>query len=215
MVTNSQQKLNMTTTTKTNKRPAGPWPLAVKEARLVLEKAGKITPGFHVIRKEPSKQDPDGHKIYLKAKEIYERKTGKELGAARAGVTSDDLYPGSKRLDIHVHKGELTRYGWHFDESATVRHKALDATVRGVMKEENVSQHDAALTVWRRINLLAVWGKHAPPKEKAVLTSDKAYLKRKYDISATTKTKTTGKRPKTSAKTSRKGSRKRRRVSRD
>lgn len=108
-------------------------------------------------------------------RKAYTKSDGTRVKASRVPSTwiIDRGKPGKGPDYIgKLKKGTLTKYGYHLKESATTRHAALDKAVKKYGK----------LTVFRKVNALAVLQKNTNPKYASVARSDKSYLRKKFNI---------------------------------
>lgn len=72
--------------------------------------------------------------------------------------------------------GELMKHGYAkvVDMTVAARHKALDSAVKEF----------GSLTVWRKLNAIAVYTKRTAPHSSKIFKADMAYIRSKYGVKA-------------------------------
>jgi hypothetical protein len=100
-------------------------------------------------------------------RKAHTRKTLTRVGAVKVRPTTCVRgYQGPGKRIGTLKKGALSRYGYGTSKTARSRHIALNAAVK----------HDGALTVYRRLNALAVYTKRTSPTTAKVALADRAYV---------------------------------------
>lgn len=115
-------------------------------------------------------------KIHRKGytRKAYTKKTGVRVKTARV--------PGSCIRDVgrqgkgypngigELKEGELSKYGYSFDKSKRSRHIALNAATR----------KQGALSVYRKLNALAVYTKRTSPSTSKKALADRNYVGKQH-----------------------------------
>jgi hypothetical protein len=100
-------------------------------------------------------------------RKAYTRKTRAHVAAVKVRPTQCVRgYTGPGKGIGTLKKGALSRYGYGTSKSARSRHIALNAAAK----------HDGPLTVYRRLNALAVYTKRTSPTTAKVALADRAYI---------------------------------------
>ena len=100
-------------------------------------------------------------------RKAYTRKTKARVAAVAVKPTTCVRgYTGPGKGIGTLKKGALSRYGYGTSNTARSRHIALNAAAK----------HDGPLTVYRRLNALAVYTKRTSPTTSKVALSDRAYI---------------------------------------
>lgn len=89
--------------------------------------------------------------------------------------------PKAQRITVSE-EGDLGKYG--YDNVTTIglekRRTALARAVKGIAKEKKLSDHDAAVKVMRRLNVLAVLNKNTNKTLSHLLEMDRNWMGRTY-----------------------------------
>jgi hypothetical protein len=107
----------------------------------------------------------------------YTKKTGTHVKSARVpGACISDVgrpgkgLPGGEPGIGKLKEGELSKLGYSFGKTARSRHIALNAATR---------KH-GALSIYRKLNALAVYTKRTSPKTAKKALADRNYLGKKH-----------------------------------
>ena len=108
-------------------------------------------------------------------RKAYTRKTGTHVKAIRVKAASCVRgYKGPGKGIGTLKKGMLSKYGYMTSKSSRSRHIALNAAVK----------HDGPLSVYRRLNALAVYTKRTSPTTSKTALSDRAFVAEKVGYKA-------------------------------
>uniref|UniRef100_A0A6C0CK80 Uncharacterized protein n=1 Tax=viral metagenome TaxID=1070528 RepID=A0A6C0CK80_9ZZZZ len=108
-------------------------------------------------------------------RKAYTRKTKTRVASVKVRPTTCVRgYTGPGKGIGHLKKGALSRYGYGTFKSARSRHIALNAAAK----------HDGPLTVYRRLNALAVYTKHTAPATSKAALADRAYIGENFGYKA-------------------------------
>jgi len=108
-------------------------------------------------------------------RKAYTRKTKAHVASVKVRPTQCVRgYQGPGKGIGTLKKGALSRYGYGTSKSARSRHIALNAAVK----------HDGALTVYRRLNALAVYTKRTAPTTAKAALADRAFVGEKHGYKA-------------------------------
>lgn len=126
------------------------------------EKGQILRKSYDAVRKET------GTEYHVKATCI------KDLG--KPGKT-----PKSKRIPLDE-EGDLDKYGYtHVKKmKADERHSALKKAIAGLSAEKKLSEHDSAVKVMRRLNVLMVLNKNTHKTLSLYLERDRNWVGRTY-----------------------------------
>ena len=81
---------------------------------------------------------------------------------------------------IKLAPGVLSKFGYASTLSAQKRRKALAMAIVARGKEKKIDRRAAALSIFRRLNVLVLYRKNAPPsKAKAAFEADKVWVKKR------------------------------------
>ncbi len=87
--------------------------------------------------------------------------------------------PGPVRIKLRP--GILGKFGYASNLSALKRRQALAKAIVARGKEKAIDRRAAALSIFRRLNVLVLYRKNAPPsKAKSAFEADKAWVKKTY-----------------------------------
>lgn len=87
--------------------------------------------------------------------------------------------PGPVRINLTP--GILSKFGYASNLSALKRRQALAKAIVARGKEKAIDRRAAALSIFRRLNVLVLYRKNAPPsKAKSAFEADKAWVKKTY-----------------------------------
>ncbi len=87
--------------------------------------------------------------------------------------------PGPVRIKLTP--GILGKFGYASNLSALKRRQALAKAIVARGKEKAIDRRAAALSIFRRLNVLVLYRKNAPPsKAKSAFEADKAWVKKTY-----------------------------------
>ena len=84
-------------------------------------------------------------------------------------------------MRINLTPGILGKFGYASNLSALKRRQALAKAIVARGKEKAIDRRAAALSIFRRLNVLVLYRKNAPPsKAKSAFEADKAWVKKTY-----------------------------------
>lgn len=103
-------------------------------------------------------------------RKAHTRKTGTRVGTVKVKSSSCVRgYKGPGKGIGTLHKGMLSKYGYVTSKSSRSRHIALNAAVK----------HDGPLSVYRRLNALAIYTKRTAPTTSKTALADRAFVAEK------------------------------------
>jgi hypothetical protein len=134
----------------------------------------------------PLSKCPEGE-IHRKAYNATRSATGKTYHV-KSSCIEDKGNPGktpkSKRIAANLSKpeDELGQFGYSNLRSlkAEERHAALAKAIRNIASAKGLSEHDAAVKVMRRVNLLMVLNKNTNKSLSLDLERDRNWIGRQY-----------------------------------
>lgn len=115
----------------------------------------------------------------------YTRKDGTRVEEHyRAAACIRDLgLPGKgSQLIGPLKKGTLSQFGYAVSKPDAVRHWSLKAAVNEYSKPSNVSERQAAMSVYRKLTALSTLTRNTQPANSRTYTKDVVYMKRQYGL---------------------------------
>lgn len=85
-----------------------------------------------------------------------------------------------KKVFILVEKGTLTQYGYSSSKSEKARHTALKKAIVARQIEKGITQHEAALSVFRKLNAIATLNKKRNQYASKIFKTDSLWVKKKF-----------------------------------
>lgn len=111
------------------------------------------------------------------------KSTGKEYKVDEVCI-KDLGKPGKTPLDkrIPLEKDGLGKYGYEniIRTPTEERRKSLTKAIKGIQKEKNISEHDSAVKVMKRLNVLSILNKNTNVTLSLLLERDRNWVGRNY-----------------------------------